>query len=414
MTVSPSPRITERPIVKSGRRPPLLVGLVLIAIVAAGYLGWQHFAQRPHVAAAPAPPVPVIAARVQQRDFPIVLTGIGNVTALNSATVRSLVTEPILSIDFKDGQLVKKGQLLAQLDPGTYQSQLDQAQANLDRDEAHLENGRINLGRYVPLAKEGFAAEQQVSTQQAKILQEEAVIKADQAAIEYAKTELDYTRLVAPFDGVAGIRLLDVGNIIHSSTTRGYPGEPNALVVINQVQPIAIMFTLPATDIAAVQDALAKGPVKVVALSADGKTALDTGALAAIDNQANTNSGTINLKAIFPNPRRQLWPGMFVDVRVIAQVHDNGLTVPLDAIQQGPQGQYVFVVGSDHEVAVRPVSVRETLNGLALIDKGLNGGETVVVRGQYRLTPGTVVSLANPNDPAAVANPTPASAGLLP
>jgi multidrug efflux system membrane fusion protein len=336
------------------------------------------------------------------------------VTALNSATVRSMVTEQILSVDFKDGQFVKKGDLLARLDPSTYEAQLDQAEANLVRDQAHLENAQLNLGRYVPLQKQGFAPEQQVATQQAMIAQQQATIKADQAAIEYAKTELSYTKLVAPFDGVAGIRLLDVGNIIHSSTTRGSPSEPNALVVVNQVQPISVMFTLPAADIPEVQEALAKGSVKVVALSADGKTELDTGTLAAIDNQANTTSATIGLKGTFPNPDRRLWPGMFVNARVVTQVQDNGLIVPLDAIQQGPQGQYVFVVGPDHKAAMHPVSVRESLNGEALVDKGLSAGETVVVRGQYRLAPGTVVSLADPNNPAVVPNPTPASAGLLP
>jgi multidrug efflux system membrane fusion protein len=387
----------------------------MIAVVSGGYLGWQHFARSPAVGKPEAPPpIPVIATTVQQRDFPIVLTGIGNVTALNSATVRSMVTEQILSIDFKDGQFVNKGELLAQLDPSTYQAQLDQAEANLARDQAHLENAKLNLTRYVPLQKRGFAPEQQVATQQAMIAQQQATIKADQAAIEYAKTQLSYTKLVAPFDGVAGIRLLDVGNIIHSSTTRGSPSEPNAVVVINQVQPISVMFTLAAVDIPEVQEALTKGSVKVVALSADGKTELDTGTLAAIDNQANTTSGTIDLKAIFPNPDRKLWPGMFVNVRVVAQVQQNGLTVPLDAVQQGPQGQYVFVVGPDHKVAMQPVSARETLNGEALIDKGLSPGETVVVRGQYRLTPGTVVSLADPNNPAVVPNPTAASAGLLP
>ena len=184
--------------------------------------------------------------------------------------------------------------------------------------------------------------------------------------------------------------------------------------MINQIQPISVMFTLAAADIPEVQDALTKGSVKAIALSADGKTELDTGTLAAIDNQANTTSGTISLKAIFPNPHRKLWPGMFVNVRVETQVQDNGLVVPLDAVQQGPQGQYVFVVGPDHKVAMQPVSVRESLNGEALINKGLSAGETVVVRGQYRLTPGTVVSLADPNNPTAVPNPTTASAGLLP
>jgi membrane fusion protein, multidrug efflux system len=410
-----APSISDKPRVKSGRRPALIVGLIMIAAALGGYLGWQQFAHAPGAAAPqPPPPVPVIASTVKQQNFPIVLTGIGNVTALNSATVRSMVTEQILSIDFKDGQYVKKGQLLAQLDPSTLQAQLDQAEANLARDEAHLENGRINLGRYIPLQKQGFAPAQQVATQQAKIAQEEAMIKGDQAAIEYAKTQLGYTKLVAPFDGVAGIRLLDVGNIIHATTSRGSPSEPNALVVINQVQPISVMFTLGAAAIPEVQEALAKGEVKAIALSADGKTELEPGTLAAIDNQANTTSGTITLKAIFANADRKLWPGMFVNVRVVTQIQHNGLTVPLDAVQQGPQGQYVFVVGPDHKVTMQLVSVRETLSGEALIEKGLSAGETVVVRGQYRLTPGTVVSLANPNDPAAVPNPTPASAGLLP
>jgi membrane fusion protein, multidrug efflux system len=406
---------SAKPAVKNRRHAPLLVGLLIAAVAAGGYLGWQHFAHNSAAAVAEVPPpVPVIAATVEKQNFPIVLTGIGNVAALNSATVRSMVTEPIISIDFKDGESVKKDQLLAQLDPSTYQAQLDQAQANFDRDAAHLQNGRINLGRYEPLAKEGFATQQELAGQQSKIAQEESVIKADQAAIEYAKAQLSYTKLVAPFDGVAGIRLLDVGNIIHSSSSRGSPTEPNALVVINQIQPISVMFTLTAADIPEVQEALAKGQVKAVALSVDGKTELDTGTLAAIDNQANTTSGTITLKAIFPNTDRKLWPGMFLNVQVVTQVQNNGLTVPLDAIQQGPQGQYVFVVDSDHKVAMQPVSVRETLNGEALVDKGLSAGETVVVRGQYRLTPGTTVSLANSNDPAAVPNPTPASAGLLP
>ena len=409
-----APVSSERSTAKHRRRPPLIVGLVMIAVVAGGYWGWHHLVRSPTATPEPPPPVPVIAATVQKQNFPIVLTGIGNVAALNSATVRSMVTEQIISIDFKDGQVVKKGELLAQLDPSTYQAQLDQAEANLARDQAHLQNAQINLSRYVPLQKQGFAPEQQVATQQAMIAQQQATIQADQAAIEYAKTELSYTKLVAPFDGVAGIRLLDVGNIIHSSSTRGSPTEPNALVVINQVQPINVIFTLAAATIPEVQDALANGPVKAIALSADGKTELDTGTLAAIDNQANTTSGTISLKATFPNSERRLWPGMFVNVRVITQVQNNGLTIPLAAVQQGPQGQYVFVVDSDHKVTVQPVSVRETLNGEALIDKGLSAGETVVVRGQYRLTPGTLVSLANPNDPAAVPNPTPGSAGLLP
>jgi multidrug efflux system membrane fusion protein len=205
---------SDKPAAKSGRRRPLIVGLIMIAVACGGYLRWQHFAHSPG-AATPTPPVPVIATTVQRLNFPIVLTGVGNVAALNSATVRSLVTEQILSIDFKGRQYFKKGQLLAQLDPSTYQARLDEAEANLARDQADLENGRINLGRYIPAEKQGFTTQQQVPTQGAKNTQIEAIIKADQVAIEYAKSELSYTKLVAPFDGVSGIRLLDVGNIIH-------------------------------------------------------------------------------------------------------------------------------------------------------------------------------------------------------
>jgi multidrug efflux system membrane fusion protein len=203
------------------RRLPALVGLAAIALLAIASIGWLRLGRGPDAAKPePAPPVPVIAAAVEERDFPIVLAGIGNVTALNTATIRSMVTEPIVSVDFKDGQFVKKGELLAQLDPSTYRAQLDQAEANLARDQAHLENAQLNLGRYVPLQKEGFAPEQQVATQQAMIAQQQATIKADQAAIEYAKTELGYTKLTTPFDGMAGIRLLDVGNIMRMRAHR--------------------------------------------------------------------------------------------------------------------------------------------------------------------------------------------------
>jgi multidrug efflux system membrane fusion protein len=296
---------------------------------------------------------------------------------------------------------------LAQIDPRTFQAQLDEAVAALARDQAHLENAQINLGRYVPLAKQGFAPEQQVATQRAMVAQQQATVQNDQAAIEYAKTELDYTKLVAPFDGVTGIRLLDVGNIIQPTNTTG-------LVVVTQLQPISVIFTLPMADIPEVQDALAKRPLETIAFSQDGKTQLDTGQLLLVDNQADPASGTVRLKAIFPNQQRRLWPGTFVNVRLVTSVQHNGLTVPLDAIQQGPQGQFVFVVGQDHKVAVRPVSVLETLTGEALIDKGLSAGEAVVVRGQYRLSQGTLVALADPNNPGAVPNPSTATSGMLP
>jgi multidrug efflux system membrane fusion protein len=394
------------PVVRRWAKP--LLAVVTVALLAGGgTIYFRHVADRASVATPPPRPVPVIAAAVQQRDFPIVLTGIGTVTALNTATVRSQVTGLLVDVPFTEGQFVKKGDLLAQIDPRTFQAQLDQAQAALARDQAHLENAQINLSRYVPLAKKGFAPEQQVATQRAMVAQQQATVENDQAAVEYAKTELDYAKLVAPFDGVTGIRLLDVGNIVQPTNTTG-------LVVVTQLQPISVIFTLPMADISGVQDALAKGPLETIAFSQDGKTQLDTGQLLLVDNQADPTSGTVRLKAIFPNQQRRLWPLTFVNVRLVTSVQHNGLTVPLDAIQQGPQGQFVFVVGQDHKVAMRPVSVRETLTGDALIDKGLSAGESVVVRGQYRLSQGTVVALADPNNPSAVPNPSTASSGMLP
>jgi multidrug efflux system membrane fusion protein len=407
----------ERPIMKHGWTKFGIVGAA-VAILAAGIVVYSksHRDQAPE-AAAPQP-VPVIATTVQQRDVPIILTGLGTVTPLNTATVHSQITGLLISVDFKQGQLVKKGELLAQIDPRTYQAQLDQAEGTLSHDQAHLKNAQTNLGRYSELLKESSIAQQQVADQQSAVNELNAQIKIDQAAIDNAKAELSYTSLVAPFDGVTGFRLLDVGNIIHpptsSATALSSQSDPNALVVVTQLQPISVIFTLSTTSIPEVQSALAKGPLQAIAFSQNDKTKLDTGSLLVINNQADPSSGTVQLKAEFPNQQRQLWPGTFVNVQLVLGTQHDALTVPLDAVQQGPQGQVVFVVGQDHKVALQPVSMRQSLNGVALIENGLHAGETVVVRGQYRLSPGTLVTLANPNDPDAVPNPSTASSGMLP
>jgi multidrug efflux system membrane fusion protein len=391
---------------------------IAIALLAVGIVVYARSDRDQAPEAATLQPVPVIATTVQQHDVPIMLTGLGTVTALNTATVRSQITGLLISVDFKEGQSVKKGDLLAQIDPRTYQAQLDQAEATLGHDQVHLQNGQLNLQRYSDLAKSNSIALQQVDNQRAAVAELDAQIKNDQAAVESAKAELSYTSLVAPFDGVTGLRLLDVGNIIHpptsSATAQSTQSDPNALVVVTQIQPIGVIFTLATTSIPEVQDAAAKGPLRAIAFSQDDKTQLDTGNLLVVNNQADPGSGTVQLKAEFPNQQRQLWPGTFVNVRLVLSTQHDALTVPLDAVQQGPQGQVVFVVGPDHKVALRPVSMRQSFNGVALIDKGLNAGDTVVIRGQYRLSPGTLVTLANPNDPNAVPNSSTASSGMLP
>jgi membrane fusion protein, multidrug efflux system len=391
---------------------------IAIALLAVGIVVYARSDRDQAPEAATLQPVPVIATTVQQHDVPIMLTGLGTVTALNTATVRSQITGLLISVDFKEGQSVKKGDLLAQIDPRTYQAQLDQAEATLGHDQVHLQNGQLNLQRYSDLAKSNSIALQQVDNQRAAVAELDAQVKSDQAAVESAKAELSYTSLVAPFDGVTGLRLLDVGNIIHpptsSVTAQSTQSDPNALVVVTQIQPISVVFTLATTSIPEVQNAVAKGPLQAIAFSQDDKTQLDTGNLLVVNNQADPGSGTVQLKAEFPNQQRQLWPGTFVNVRLVLSTQHDALTVPLDAVQQGPQGQVVFVVGPDHKVALRPVSMRQSFNGIALIDKGLAAGDTVVIRGQYRLSPGTLVTLANPNDPNAVPNPSTASSGMLP
>jgi multidrug efflux system membrane fusion protein len=397
----------------------LVLACAAVVLLAGGIILYWSRSDRGQAPMVASPqPVPVIAVKVRQHDVPIILTGLGTVTALNMATVRSQITGLLIAVNFQEGQAVKKGDLLAQIDPRTYQAQLDQAQATLERDQTHLKNAQLNLQRYTELAKTDSVARQQVDNQQAAVDQLNAQIKSDQAAVESAKAQLSYTSLVAPFDGITGIRLLDVGNIIHpptgSATTQSITADAGGLVVVTQVQPISVIFTLATTNIPEIQNAMANGPLQAIALSQDDKTELDIGQLVVVNNQADPGSGTVQLKAVFPNQQRNLWPGTFVNVRLVTSTVHDALTVPLDAIQQGPQGRFVFVVGQDNKVTMRPVSVRQTFGAEALIETGLSAGETVVLRGQYRLSPGTVVTLADPNDPNAVPNPSTASSGMLP
>ncbi|WP_375459277.1 efflux RND transporter periplasmic adaptor subunit [uncultured Enterovirga sp.] len=381
------------------------LGVAAIVVAALGFAVERHFAgEASKQAAAPPPAVPVVTTAVQQQDVPIIVTGLGTVQALNTAAIRSQVTGILEQVDFTEGQEVKKGDVLAQIDPRVFQAQLDQARAQLARDQALLTNQQTNLARNEPLLQRGFATDQQVTGQRAQVSQTESTLKADQAQIDSAQTQLDFASLKAPFDGVTGIRLLDVGNVIR-------PTDTNGLVVLTQMQPISVVFSLPASEIASVQAALARGTAPADVYDQAGTTKLDTGALLLINNQADPNSGTVQLKATFPNERRQLWPGTFVNAQLTTSLVKGALTVPTDAVQLNDKGQFVFVVGSDNKVSVRTVQVSQRLRAVALVAQGLKVGETVVVQGQYRLTPGTTVVAS---DPAQVPNTTTASAGMLP
>src|SRR5580658_3307758 len=363
--------------------PVVLTTALLTGIFAAGMIWWHQSKAEPPKEA-PQPPAPVVAAIVQAHPVPIYLRGVGTVIAYNNVVVRSQITGPLIKVSFRQGETVHKGDLLAEIDPRPYQAQLDQAMANRDRDQAQIVNAQTNLDRYVPLQAKGFATGQLVDTQKAQVAQLEAMVKGDEAAIESARVNLSYTRLTAPLDGVTGIRQIDEGNIIH-------PTDANGLVDVTQIQPISLIFTLPETTFVEIQQEMAKGPVKVFAYSQDDKTRLDEGDLLLIDNQINQTTGTIRLRATFPNAQRLLWPGELVNVRLLLRTEPNGLTIAAGAVQQGPKGSYVYAIGPDQSVQLRPVHVAQISEGQALIDSGLQPGEKVVVDGQYKLQPGVHV-----------------------
>lgn len=404
MTSTPSSSLAGHgpPSSRSGLLKVTVAALVLGAVGAAAYR--HEWAPRPAPEVGASVPVPVVTAAVRKQDVPIVITGVGTVNALNVATIRSQVTGYLQSADFEEGRFVRRGDVLARIDPRIYQARLEQAQAQLAKDQALLTNQKTNLARNEPLLQKGFATDQQVVSERAQIAQTESALKGDQAAIDYAQTELDFTTLRAPFDGVTGIRRIDIGNIIN-------PTDPTGIVVLTQVQPISVLFTLPTRDIAAVQAALTRGPVTAIAYDQSGDRKLDTGTLLLINNQADPRSGTVQLKAIFPNAERELWAGSFVNAEVTTSVEKGVLTVPTNALQVSDKGQFVYVVGADDTVSVRPVKIRQRTRGVALVVEGLKDGETVVVQGQYRLKPGTRITPATPDQ---VPDTSTASAGMLP
>jgi membrane fusion protein, multidrug efflux system len=338
-------------------------------------------------------PVPVVAGVVGQRDVPIYLDAIGTVQAFNTVTVHVRVDGELQKVAFTEGQEVKAGDLLAQIDPRPYQATLDQAIGKKAQDEAQLANARRDLARYTDLRKEGnYATQQQLDTQRALVDQLAATIKSDQAAIDSAQVQLNYTTITSPLSGRVGIRQVDQGNIVHASDTNG-------LVVITQIKPISVVFTLPEQSTHDVLDQSSSRALPVTALDRNNSKPLDEGKLAVIDNQIDQTTGTIKLKATFANEKRALWPGQFVNVRLLLTTRKDGIVVPAPVVQRGPKGAFAFVITADEKVEVRPVKVAQIEDGEALIDEGLKPGERVVVDGQSRLQADSRVIVRDPNRP---------------
>jgi multidrug efflux system membrane fusion protein len=356
-----------------------------VVVAVAGVVLTHGHARETATTPPPAPPsIPVVASAVTSGDVPIYLRGIGTVIAYNTVVLRSQIQGQLTKITFTEGQTVKAGDMLAEIDPRPYQAQLDQIVANRDRDQAQLTNSLANLDRYNQLLAKGDATVQLADTQKAQVIQLQSAIKSDEALIEAAKVQLEYTKLTSPIAGVTGVRQVDMGNIIH-------PTDPNGLVVVTQIEPISVIFTLPETDLPEIQQEMAKGPLTVLAYSHDDKIKLDEGKLALVNNEILQTTGTIQLKADFPNTARMLWPGELINARLLLETRHDGLSIASSAVQQGPNGSYVYVIGPDRTVQMRPVTVAQISEGQALIDSGLKPNENVVLEGQYRLQPGSPV-----------------------
>lgn len=362
----------------------IVIALATSAVLLTGGSLWYIKRDQPIAVAPLQAVVPIVAATVVGKDVPIYLRGIGTVAAYNTDVVRSQIQGQLTSIAFTEGQTVKAGDQLAQIDPRPYQAQIEQLTADRDRDQAHLKNAEANPSRYTQLGEKGYATPQLIETQKAQVAQLQATVKADQAQIDQANVQLSYTRLTSAIPGITGVRQIDVGNVIH-------PTDPNGLVVVTQIEPISLLFTLPQSELPVIQEQMAKGPLKVIAYSQDGKTKLDDGKLLLVNNEIVGTTGTIQLKAEFPNHDHRLWPGQLVNARLLLETRKDALSVAGSAVQQGPNGTYVYVVTPDQVAELRPVHVAQISDGQALIDQGLKAGDVVVTDGQYRLKEGSRV-----------------------
>lgn len=378
---------------------PILWILIIAAVASAGYYGWQKYgspdtgkAQTAQKGPPRAPAIPVSVAPVQKTDFPVYLTGLGTVAGFNTVQVRTRVDGQIDKIAFTEGQIVKEGELLASIDPRPYQATLDQAKAKKAQDEANLANANLELQRAMKLGE--FATAQRVDTQRSTVAQLTAQIAADEAAISNAQTQLDYTQVKTPITGVAGLRQVDVGNIVTASTQTG-------IVTISQVEPISVIFTAPEDQLPYIAEGQKAGALKVIAFTTDGKKTLAEGKLAVINNQVDTTSGTIRLKAVFDNKDHALWPGQSVSTRLLVRTLKDATVVPDDAVQHSTNGLYAYTVNQDNKAEVHKIKVSYAIDGRSVIDEGLNPGQQVITGGQFKVQPGSLVSTAvASSDPA--------------
>jgi multidrug efflux system membrane fusion protein len=371
--------------------------IVLIAAVAgAGYYGWDRY-QAGQQAAANAQKVvrnavQVSIAPVEKSDFPVYLTGLGTVQGFNTVLVRTRVDGQIDKIAFKEGQVVKQGDLLVEIDPRPFQATLDQAKAKKAQDEANLANVNLDLQRFIKLGE--FATKQQLDTQRSTVLQLTAQIEADAAAIANAQTQLDYTAIKSPIPGVVGLRQVDIGNIVNAATQTG-------IVSVAQVEPIAVIFTAPEEQLPYINEAQAVAPLKVIAITTDGKKPLAEGTLSVVNNQVDTTSGTIRLKAVFDNKDHTLWPGQSVSTRLLVNTLKGATVVPDGAIQHSTNGLYAYTVDENNKAVLNKVKVTQSIDGRSVVGEGLSPGQRVITTGQYKVSPGTLVSSAvASSDPA--------------
>ena len=383
-----------------------ILGIAGVLVVVLGWWSCHHSSSSNQTQvsgqgrnAAGGPSVPVVAGAAEEKDVPVYLDGLGTVQAYNTVTVHTRVDGELQQVLFTEGQEVTTGGPLAVIDPRPFQAALDQAIAKKAQDEAQLGNAKVTLARNTDLLNKKVIAQADFDLSKYTVDQFQAAVQADQAAIENARTQLDYTQIKSPIDGRTGVRLVDVGNIVHAADTGG-------IVVITQMHPISVVFTLPEQNLQVIlNEGGANGGLHVTALDRGNTTPLDEGTLAVVDNEIDQTTGTVKLKATFPNDDLKLWPGKFVNARLVLTTKKNAIVVPAPVVQRGPQGTYAYVIKPDNTVEMRPIKVAQTEANVAMIDDGLKAGEQVVVDGQYKLQPGAHVELTTPQPQQPAASP---------